>query len=143
MSLNNSYHSDSYSYYSHYATGFVILISVLVIGAVGLTLTTSLLWLGTGVSKTSLAILQSNQAKALASACAEEALQRVKANTKFTGSGSLTLGQGGCSYSVANQGKQGKLISTTGTVATVVRKVSVTVSQLTPQIKLGSWQEVP
>ncbi len=116
--------------------------SVLVVGAIGVAITVSLLLLGLGSSRTSFVITQSYQAKALANACVEEALQHIRDSTPFTGNGSLTLGQGTCSYAVTNQGGQNRTVTTSGTVGSVVRKVRIVVSGINPSIVIASWQEV-
>jgi len=69
--------------------GYIALISVLIIGAVGTAVIISLLLLGIGNSRTSFAIEQSSQAKASANACAEEALEQIRNSTPFTGTGNL------------------------------------------------------
>ena len=81
-------------------------------------------------------------AKALSDACAEEALAEVRNLTSFTGSGSLTIGQGTCSYSVTSQGGQDRTVAATGTVGTIVRKTKVVLNKITPSIAVVSWQEV-
>mgnify|MGYP001563863367 FL=1 len=121
--------------------GFITLISVLVVGAVGVAITLSMILLGLGSSRTSFALEQSNQAKALANACAEEAMQQIRDSTPFTGSGNLTLGQGTCSYTVTNTGGQNRTITSTGTVGTIVRKSTVIINQINPSILVTSWQE--
>ena len=45
--------------------GFITLVSVLVVGAVGVAIALSLILIGLGSSRTSIAVEQSNQAKAL------------------------------------------------------------------------------
>ena len=81
--------------------GFITLVSVLVVGAVGTAISASVVLLGLGASRTSFAIEQSNQAKALSIACSDEALMQIRYDTSYSGSGNLTLGQGTCSYTVA------------------------------------------
>ena len=122
--------------------GYITLISVLIVGAVGIAITTSLILLGLGSSRTSFAVEQSNQAKALANACAEEALQQIRDSTPFTGSGNLTLGQGVCSYTVTSQGGQNRTITASGTVGTIMRKVKIIIDKINPTIQVVSWQEV-
>ncbi|MDQ3076038.1 MAG: hypothetical protein M3Q34_02830 [bacterium] len=122
--------------------GFVTLISVLVVGAVGTAVTVSLILLGLASSRTSFAIEQSNQAKGLANACIEEALQRIRELTAFTGSGNLSFGQGTCSYTVVNTGGSTRLVTASGSVGTLIRKTSVSVNAINPLILLTSWQEV-
>jgi hypothetical protein len=123
-------------------SGFIVLLSVLVFGAVGLAVTASLLISGVGASRTSFAVEQSYQAWALADACAEEALQQIAAATSFTGSGNLTLGEGDCSYTVTSRGGQNRTIEAEGTVDNTVRRVEVTIDQISPTINIASWQEV-
>jgi len=121
--------------------GYVALITVLITGAIGVAIATSLLLLGLGSSRTSFALEQSNQAKALANACSEEALQQIRDSTPFTGTGSLTLGQGTCGYTVVNDGGEIRTVTASGTVGTVVRKIKIIVNTINPAINLTSWQE--
>ena len=72
--------------------GYITLLSVLIVGAVGVAISTSLVLLGLGNSLTGFALQQMYQAKALSDACAENALLEIRNSTSFTGSGSLTLG---------------------------------------------------
>ena len=122
--------------------GYITLISVLVVGAVSTAAALSLLLLGLGASRTSFAVEQSQQAKSLANACAEEGLQQIRSSSSFTGSGNLTLGQGSCAYVVTSQGGNNRTITGTGTVGTVIRKVKVIINAISPQIGVVSWQEV-
>lgn len=131
-------------WYDKNQDGVITLISVLVIGAVGVAITLSLIQLGLGSSRTSFAVEQSNQAKTLANACAEEALQQIRDSSSFTGSGNLTIGQGTCTYTVTNQGGSNRTITASGAVGSVIRKVSITltVNAINSRITITSWQEV-
>jgi len=128
-------------YYNQPQYGYITLISVLVIGAVGLAITISLILLGLGSSRTSFALEQSNQTKALTNACAEEAMQQIRDSMSFTGNGNLSLGQGTCNYTVTSQGGQNRTITALGTVGTIVRKVKIIISKINPTITVTSWQE--
>ncbi len=123
--------------------GYVALVSVLIVGAMGVIVATGVILLGLSWSRTSFALTQSLQAKTSADACVEEALQRIKDSTPFSGSGTLTLGLGGCTYTVTNNGAQNRSVVSVGTVGTVVRKVSVTLDKISPSINITSWREVP
>lgn len=125
-----------------YKKGYTTLLSVLILGAVGITITTSLLLSGISSSRTSFAVEQSNQAKALANACAEEALQQVRDSTPFTGTANISIGQGSCSYTVTSQGGQNRAITAYGTVDSITRKVSISIDAINPNIGVVSWQEV-
>jgi hypothetical protein len=135
-------HTKQKKLYNNERGGYITLVSVLVVGAVGLAITTSLLLLGIGTSRNSFANEQSYQAKALSNACAEEGLQQIRDSTPFTGSGSLTLGQGTCSYTVTSQGGSNRTVTSTGTVGTIIRKVKVIIININPTITISSWQEV-
>ena len=123
--------------------GYITLLSVLVVGAVGIAITVSLVTLGVGASRSSFAYQQLHQAKALANACAEEALQQIRSLDTFTGANNLTLGVETCSYSVTSQGGQNRTINATGTVGTIVRKVQVSLTAINPNLIVSSWHEVP
>ena len=110
--------------------------------AVGVAITLSLILLGLGASRTSFAYEQSGQAKGLAHACAEEALQRIRDSTPFVGSDTLTFGIGTCSYTVTSQGPQNRTITSSGTVGSIIRKVRIIINKINPTIKVVSWQEV-
>lgn len=141
--LNSNYsdHSDKLLN-SDRLPGYITLISVLVVGAVAVSITFSLILLGIGNTKTALSLDQSKQAWGLADACGEEALQQIRDSTPFTGTGNLTLGQGSCIYTVTNQGGQNRTINSTGTIGTIVRKVKIVLDKITPSLNITSWQEV-
>lgn len=128
--------------YNYLQDGYITLLSVLVVGAVTLAITTSLLLLGIGSARTSFAKEQSEQTKALVNACAEEALQMIRNSTPFTGSGGLSLGQGTCSYTVTSQGGSNRTVTSTGTVGATTRKVKIIINQINPNISISSWQEI-
>ena len=122
--------------------GYITLLMVIIVGAIGVATGVSLLLLGVGSSRASLSLDKSNQAKALANACAEQALDQIRTSPAFSGSASLTLGQGACSYTVTNLGGENRLINASGAVDEVLRKVKINLNQITPKINLTSWQEV-
>lgn len=128
--------------YNKQSGGYITLISILAVGAVGVAIAVSLLLLGVGNSRTSFAHEQTNQAKALANTCAEKAMQQIRDSVSFTGSGNLSLGAGTCSYVVTSQGEQNRTITASGTVDTIVRKVKIVIDKITPTIEVVSWQEV-
>lgn len=133
---------NSMTWYNRQQSGYMTLLSVLVVGAVGVSIAVSLLLLGLSSSRTSFAIEQSNQAKGIANACAEKAMQQIRDSTPFTGTGNLSLGQGSCSYAVISQGGQNRTITSLSIVGTIIRKVEITIDTINPQINIVSWQEV-
>jgi Tfp pilus assembly protein PilX len=122
--------------------GAVLLLSILIFLVVGMTIVGSMALIGIGHTQSSLTNIRSTQARALAHACAEEALQQISSSIPFSGSGSLTLSTGGCTYTVVKLTGHNREISATGTVNSVLGKVFVTIDTIRPSINMTSWQEV-
>jgi hypothetical protein len=122
--------------------GYITLLSILVVGAVGVAIASTIILLGLSSSNSSFSYQQMHQAKGLASACAEEALQKIREATSFTGAGNLSAGQGTCTYNVVNTGGEARTINAVGTVGVVVRKINISISNISPLIVVNSWQEL-
>ena len=116
--------------------------SVIILSSIGIAIGTAILLIGLGSSKSRLALEHSNQAKGLVNACAEEALNKIRASINFSGSGSLILGQGSCNYEVINLGGQNREVRSSANISGVVRKVKILINQINPKINATSWQEV-
>jgi shikimate 5-dehydrogenase len=126
--------------------GFVALVTVLLVGAIGISVAIAVITMGISVSRSSFAREQSARARALADACGETALMQIRTSPSYTGSSTLTLGQGSCEYAVFDTGGQSRLINATGTVTQVIppiiRKVRIGISSISPIIVITSWNEV-
>lgn len=123
-----------------YERGYIVLISVLIAGAIAVAAALSVILLGLSSSRTSFASTQSAQAAALSNACAEEGLRRIQLSASYTGSGSIS--QGNCSYTVTSQGGGNRTVIASSTVGTIVRKVKVLTTQVSPVAIISTWQEV-
>jgi type II secretory pathway pseudopilin PulG len=121
--------------------GYITLISVLIIGIMGMSIITSLLLSGVGSSRSAIVISQSAEATVLAHSCAEEALEQIREVTAFTGAGSLELPGGTCTYEVTDEGGEARSITTTGAVGTVGRKMTLEISSIVPTIVVASWED--
>jgi len=125
-------------------SGYVALLAVLILGAAALAVGTGLLIAGTDSQRATLAAQQSQQARNLALACAEEALQQLHDNTSFTSTNTqLSIGQGTCTHTVTNTGGSNRTVDSTGTVNNIVRKVKIYATIGASSISITSWQEVP
>jgi hypothetical protein len=122
--------------------GYMTLLSVLIVGAIAVAVTVSIIFSGLSAGRDGFAYQQMQQAKAFASACAEESLNQIRSAISFVGSGTLNFDLGTCSYTVTNQGGENRAISVTGTVGTVVRKMNITVSAINPLVVVSTWQEI-
>ncbi|HEX3568780.1 MAG TPA: hypothetical protein VHT70_03850 [Candidatus Saccharimonadales bacterium] len=123
-------------------SGYVALIAVLITGAIATSIALLLLTNGNDIQRGGQVEQQSIQARGLASACVEDALQLMHDTTSYAGTSTLNLGTGTCTYTVTNTGTSTRTITTTGTVQNVVRKVQVYVTIGSSSISITSWQEV-
>ncbi len=117
-----------------------MLLSVLVLAVVGVAVSTTLLLLSVSAAQTATNVQESQGAKALANACTEIALQRLVVSASYLGNGLANIGQGSCTYTVAQIDSSRDTVGGTGTVGEMVRKVQVTIT--IPGLIVTSWQEV-
>ena len=122
--------------------GFVTLISVLIMGAIAISITLSLLLLGLSSSRTSFALQIGIKAKYLANACAEEALQQIRDNPTFIGFDSISINGEKCFFEVKNLGGENRSIASYSKIGTIIKKIQVIIDKINPQINIVSWQEV-
>ena len=131
-----------YSKTNNSKSGFITLLSLLIAGAVGLAIAVSLITLGIDYSKSALVSEESALSKSLTNSCAEEALEKIRENQNYSGSGGINFGQGSCTYQVLNLGGQNRQINASGSVRNSIRKAKVLLNQVSPLIKASSWQEM-
>lgn len=124
------------------AQGYIALMAILVVGSAATAIGLTLLLTGADSQRSTLVTQRAAQARSLATACAEEALQQIHDSSSFTGGTTLNLGQGSCTYTVTNTGGSDRSISATGTVGDVVRKLQVYATIGASSISITSWQEV-
>jgi hypothetical protein len=122
--------------------GFAILLTVIVAGAVGLTIVATVLLLGVDMARSSLVTVNSHQAGTMADTCAEEALEQIRESDSFTGTNNVTIDSQSCSYTVTNTGGTTRSITANSTVNNITRRVSITITAISPSIVVSSWQEV-
>jgi hypothetical protein len=122
--------------------GYIALMAVLIVGAASLAIGLALLTMGADSQRSTLIAQQSAQARSLATACAEEALQEIHDDTTYTGTGNLSLGQGTCSYTVTNTGGSNRTITSSGVVGEVTRKLEIYATIGVSSISIISWQEI-
>lgn len=127
----------------HNQSGYVALLAVLIVGAAATAIALALLTIGTDAQRSMLVEQQSKQARGLAVACGEEALQQIHDNVALGATNStLSLGQGTCAYNVSVNTGATRTITATGTVANVVRKISASVTVGASTITISSWKDV-
>lgn len=128
--------------YSKNQHGYIALMTVLIVGAVSIAICTTLLLTGTDAARSTLNEQYSVQARKLADACGEEALQIIHDTPSFTGTSTLTLSTGTCSYTVTSTGASTRTIDANSTVNGVVRKIQAYVTINVTNLNISSWQEL-
>ena len=121
--------------------GFATLFSLLVVSAISLTIAISVIISGVGTIKSARSLETSAEARALANACAEEALQMIRDLETYSGTDTIILGNGSCTYIVNNLGGESRSISASGISGESIRKVNVLINAINPVIQISSWQE--
>ncbi len=123
--------------------GYIALMSVILIGVFGIAIMVSVIAQGVTSSKTDFSLQQSGQARILATACAEEALQVILETATTTKTDTITLGTGTCSYSISKATSSTiTVINASGNFGNLTKRVQLTLSTTTPSIVLSSWQDV-
>lgn len=129
--------------YEQNKNGYVTLISVLVAGAVALSAVLTLIDLSIITSRAGIMLERSSIAKALASTCAEEALENLRENPDYAGNETLVLSTGTCVIRpILGSGNTDRTVQTSGTAGTNVQKLEVKIAQIRPAIQLTSWREI-
>jgi len=123
--------------------GYILLLSVLIIGVVAVAITVSVLLLGLNSSRSAYSFNRSGEARALVNTCAEEALEQIRLNSNYSGSQTINLGSGNCTFTVTNLGGQNRQIIASSTVGRVIRRVSISLNKVNPKVNIASWQETP
>ena len=123
--------------------GFSTLVSIIIVGAVALSISVSLLSSTVDVSSK----IKSNQdlfyARTLADSCAEQGLEKLRVNSSYAGLETLTYTYGSCQIlAPGGTGNTNRTIQTIGTSGSSTRKVTVSISVVSPQMNITAWDEV-
>jgi hypothetical protein len=122
--------------------GYIVLVSVLVIGAVGVAMVFSLMIFGTDSLRVVTSEEGGTKSRALVNACLEEALWEIRQDDNFTGSGSVSLMNGNCDYTVTDQGGESREIQAEAVIDGATRRAKVEIDQINPTINITDWQEL-
>jgi hypothetical protein len=131
--------------------GYVVLLTVLILGAVVTVIAGFLLLTGQNASISSVSVVGNTNAKAAATGCAELGLSAILANTSSptpaTANQTVNATTGAtCTYTITGTSPN-YTVSVTGTVSqgtrTFVHRMTLTTNQVTPQINVSSWQDSP
>ncbi len=122
--------------------GYIALISLLIIAAVTLVISTSLTIVSISEAQASLSFTEGIEARYMAESCTEEALLRLRDNSAYT-SGTLTIENDSCTINIT--GGNPYTITVTGstsTVPTYTKKIQIIAKKAGRSINIISWQEI-
>ncbi len=119
-----------------FSTLFVVILLGSAILSFALAISTSNFW----SIQRSTAAKNSIQGKALVNACAEIALENIRQNNSYAGTNNITLNNNSCDYTVTNNGGASKKIIVSGTINTVISKLTIITNSFNP-LTISSWLE--
>ena len=123
--------------------GYIALVTVIIITAVTLMIALSVNLESMGEIKISLAKNQSSKAFYLSTACAENALMKLKDNLNYGGDETLIFNNGTCSIlPVEGGGNEDRLIKVIGDVGDYTRRIKIEILRVNPTMEIAFWQEV-
>lgn len=129
--------------FSAHRSGYIFLLSVLVIGAVAAASASSLILLGISGQQSSLTVIQSYQAMEFAQSCADQAILALKSDLTYDGGVSVYYTEGSCSIRhMSGNGNRDRGICIEGRSGPSVRRLEVDVEQVLPTTLIRSWTEV-
>ncbi|OGJ62600.1 hypothetical protein A3A67_02550 [Candidatus Peribacteria bacterium RIFCSPLOWO2_01_FULL_51_18] len=124
--------------------GYILLISIVVIGAIASAVLSTLLLLGISANQVSLSVQQSKQAMAEAQACTEYALLRLRESPNYPGNVTLDSPKGRCGILlISGTGNNDRYLCTIGISGDVTRRLETAIDQILPKTLITSMQEVP
>lgn len=104
------------------------------------TLTTAAVALAISTTRDTTILTLGERALTVAESGAENAILRLLRDPSYTGESDLPIGPGTATIGVT--GVSPKIITSTGTVGTLVRRVQVVVTTSGGQLTVSSWQEL-
>lgn len=122
-------------------SGFIAIISVVIIAALLLAISASLSFSGFFTRSNIADGEYKEHSTALAEACIQEALVKLAANPNYTGNETITIGSDSCTIgSITTSGVQ-KTIRTSGSFRSTTTNLQVTANALS--LSTTGWQEIP
>ena len=122
--------------------GYIAIMSVLVLGAVGSLLVFSILQWGMVDTSIVNAISKSHAANGVAHGCAEEILLKIANTSLASETGTMTISTGTCTYSLTSPTPTTRTVQAKGVFENAVARVEVKVSSIVPKITIDQWKEL-
>ncbi len=125
-------------------SGFIALISMMIISAVATVIAVGLLLRAIGENQMAVNNDLAQRAQLAATSCAEYALGQLRQNNAYAGNATLTVDSGDTCYIgvPGGSGNTNRTLVTTSTILDVTQTESISITQLRPQLQISSWQDV-
>lgn len=124
-------------------SGYVFLVSVLVIGAIAATTLMSLLLLGWAAEQNGFLAVQSHQALENAHTCMERTLLSLRKDPTYGGDETFTLARGTCTVRpIGGSGNLNRTVCVEGDDGNTIQRMEVLIAQLFPSVTVASWQNI-
>lgn len=128
---------------AHMHEGYILLLSVLFVGAISLAVVGSLMLFSIASQKSGLSLKQSAQALANAQTCIEHGLLELFENNSYDGDETITIGEDSCYIlTVGGSGNTNRSLCAEGMSGKTTRRLEVVIEEILPSIEIYAWQEV-
>jgi hypothetical protein len=124
-------------------SGYIFLISVLVIGAIASAAALSLILLGLASEQSSHVTVTAIQAMEAAQTCAERALRSLRSDVTYEGGETVALTNASCAIRrIGGYGNDGRHLCVEGASGNAVRRLEIAILRLFPTAQIDGWEEV-
>jgi hypothetical protein len=124
-------------------SGYVFLVTVLVIGVIASATAASLALLGWAAEQNGYMLQQSNQASEYAQICAERTLRELRNDLNYAGEVTYEFDHGHCEVNrITGSGNENRNICISGVGGDNIHRYEIDVKRLYPTVMIDSWQEV-
>jgi hypothetical protein len=119
--------------------GIIALLTIIIIGFTTLTMALSSSFIGLGELNSGFTNIKGNKAMVLTEGCLEEALNKLRLNSGYSGE-SLVFKKGSCIISVSSN-LNDRTILVEGQLENYYKKIEVDLTLNNNQININSWEE--
>jgi hypothetical protein len=128
------------TYHLHPKKGVAALLTIVIVSASALIMAISSAYLSLGELDQGFSEGRGNEALFIATGCMDEALERLRKNSSYTG-GNLTQSNGSCIISIATSGSISTTTVTASTTSSYWKKLESVVTISSGVVSVNSWQE--
>ena len=123
--------------------GYIALVSIFFVSALIFLIISSISLISIGESSISLRESDSEEAFYLATACAEEALMRLKEEMDYQGSETLIFDRGSCTIlEIEGSGNRNRILKIEAEAGKAISRIKVEIDTINPEMIIQSWQEI-